>query len=85
MSELAAIFSSDRAIDQESVTFVIDANILIEFDAIARIDWELLCPARNVDSDCGADDGGPRDGQAQERFRSASSTGARVQQTATGD
>ena len=44
MSELAAIFSSDRAIDQESVTFVIDANILIEFEAIARIDWELLCP-----------------------------------------
>ena len=49
MSELAAVFSSDRPIQQDSVTFVIDTNILIEFEAIDRIDWELLCPrARSI-------------------------------------
>ena len=44
MSDLPPVFSSDRSIQSESVTFVIDTNILIEFEPIAQIDWRLLCP-----------------------------------------
>ena len=43
------VYSADRAIQDESVTFIIDANVLIEFEPIEQIDWGLLCPnARSV-------------------------------------
>ena len=45
MSDLPPVFSSDRSIQGESITFVIDTNILIEFEPIAQIDWRLLCPS----------------------------------------
>ena len=41
---MPTVFSSDRTIQEQSVTFVVDANILVEFDAIHRINWRLLCP-----------------------------------------
>ena len=40
----APVFSSDRPIEDESVTFVVDTNILIEFQSLERINWKLLCP-----------------------------------------
>ncbi len=49
MDGAAPVFSSDRPIEDESVTFVVDTNILIEFQSLERIDWKLLCPhARSV-------------------------------------
>ena len=44
MSKVTPVFSTGRMIQDTSVTFVVDANILIEFAAIDQIDWELLCP-----------------------------------------
>ena len=44
MNSLSPIFSSDRPIQDEQVTFVVDTSILIEFQSIDRIDWGLLCP-----------------------------------------
>ena len=49
MSELPSVFSTDRPIQHEHITFVVDTNILIEFDSISQIDWRLLCPsARSI-------------------------------------
>ncbi len=44
MSDQPPVFSSEKPIQDENVTFVIDTNILIEFEPIAQIDWRLLCP-----------------------------------------
>ena len=44
MSKVGAVYSTDSTIQEQSVTFVVDTNILIEFKAINQIDWELLCP-----------------------------------------
>ncbi len=44
MDDAAPVFSSDRPIEDESVTFVVDTNILIEFQSLERINWKLLCP-----------------------------------------
>ena len=44
MSKVTPVFSTGRMIQDTSVTFVVDANILIEFAAIDQIDWKLLCP-----------------------------------------
>ncbi|MDE0371509.1 MAG: PIN domain-containing protein [Rhodospirillales bacterium] len=49
MDGAAPVFSSDRPIEDESITFVVDTNILIEFQSLERINWKLLCPrARSV-------------------------------------
>ena len=49
MSGLSPVFSSDRLIEDESVTIVVDTNVLMEFQSLERIDWSLLCPrARSV-------------------------------------
>ena len=45
MSDLPPAFSSGKPIQGESVTFVVDTNILIEFEPLAQIDWRLLCPS----------------------------------------
>lgn len=37
-------YSADNPIQNKSITFVIDTNILMEFDALPQIDWSLLCP-----------------------------------------
>ena len=44
MNEPTQVFSTSRAVQDENVTFVVDANILLEFTAIDQIDWTLLCP-----------------------------------------
>ncbi len=44
MSDLPSVFSSEKPIQDENITFVIDTNILIEFESIAQIDWRLVCP-----------------------------------------
>lgn len=44
MNGLPTVFSSEKLIQDENITFVIDTNILIEFEAIAQSDWRLLCP-----------------------------------------
>ena len=44
MCDLPPVFSTENPIQKENITFVIDTNILIEFDQIAQIDWRLLCP-----------------------------------------
>lgn len=41
---MAPVFSSDRPIEDENVTFVVDTNVFIEFQSIDQIDWSLLCP-----------------------------------------
>ena len=49
MDGAAPVFSSDRPIEDESVTFIVDTNILIEFRSLECINWNLLCPhARSV-------------------------------------
>lgn len=49
MSDQPPVFSSEKLIQGEKITFVIDTNILIEFEPIAQIDWRLLCPnARSI-------------------------------------
>ena len=45
MSDLPPVFSSEKPIQDENITFVIDTNILIEFEPIAQIEWRLLCPS----------------------------------------
>ena len=44
MNEPTQIFSTSRTVQEENVTFVVDANILLEFTAVEQIDWKLLCP-----------------------------------------
>ena len=44
MNEPNPVFSTIRAIQDEHVTFVVDANILLEFKVLGQIDWALLCP-----------------------------------------
>ena len=44
MTKLSSVFSSDRTIQDERVTFVVDSNIFIEFKPIHLIDWPSLCP-----------------------------------------
>ncbi len=49
MSDQPPVFSSEKLIQDEKITFVIDTNILIGFEPIAQIDWRLLCPnARSI-------------------------------------
>ena len=49
MNGRSLVYSAERAIQDESVTFIVDTNILIEFEPIDQIDWGLLCPsARSV-------------------------------------
>ena len=49
MSDQPPVFSSEKLIQGEKITFVIDTNILIGFEPIAQIDWRLLCPnARSI-------------------------------------
>ena len=49
MDGLSPVFSSDRPIEDESVTLVVDTNVLVEFQSLERINWSLLCPrARSV-------------------------------------
>ena len=44
MGSLSPVFSSNRLIEDESVTFVVDTNVLVEFQSLERINWRLLCP-----------------------------------------
>ena len=44
MNEPKQVFSTSSTVQDENVTFVVDANILLEFTAIDQIDWSLLCP-----------------------------------------
>lgn len=44
MDDAAPVFSSVLPIEDESVTFVVDTNILIEFRSLEQINWKLLCP-----------------------------------------
>ena len=44
MSGLPPVFSTEKPIQKENIIFVIDTNILIEFQPIAQLDWRLLCP-----------------------------------------
>lgn len=44
MNSLSPVFSSDRLIEDDSVTFIVDTNVLVEFQSIERVDWSLLCP-----------------------------------------
>lgn len=49
MDGLSPVYSSDRLIEDESVTFVVDTNVLVEFQSLERINWRLVCPnARSV-------------------------------------
>ncbi len=49
MDGLSPVYSSDRLIEDESVTFVVDTNVLVEFQSLERINWRLFCPnARSV-------------------------------------
>lgn len=44
MEDVTPVFSSNRPIKDECVTFVVDTNVLMEFQSPEQIDWSLLCP-----------------------------------------
>ena len=44
MEKAVPVFSSNRPIEDESITFVVDTNFLMEFHSPKQIDWSLLCP-----------------------------------------
>ena len=63
MDGLSPVYSSDRLIEDESVTFVVDTNVLVEFQSLERINWRLVWPERKVGADRRAGNGCQGDGQ----------------------
>ncbi len=48
MTELARLYTADKPIMYNCITFVVDSNLFVEFQPIENIKWKDLCPKADV-------------------------------------